>query len=270
MPNHVTNILEFRGNPEDIKRLMYEIKADEYGIGTIDFEKIIPKPKSLDIVCGSETTKAIELYLTSINPNVEYFGSEKMAIAKFNKLIEEITVEKMFYRYKYNLSEDEVLKIKKRCEEEKSNFDDIMNLGKTAVENFINYKATTWYDWCIDNWGTKWNAYDFCENLDEDNKIIFNTAWADVCKVIQKLSEKFPSVYITYRWADEDFGSNIGCVEFFDNKQIYSNIPEDCSKEAYEMASEILGIELEEEYIFNEKTGTYEFREDNEENQINL
>lgn len=38
--------------------------------------------------------------------------------------------------------------------------DDILKLGKTAVTNFINYGSTGWYDWAIENWGTKWNSYD--------------------------------------------------------------------------------------------------------------
>ncbi len=42
MPNHVTNVIELRGNRIEVNNLLEKIKNDEYGIGTIDFDKIIP------------------------------------------------------------------------------------------------------------------------------------------------------------------------------------------------------------------------------------
>ena len=44
MPNHVKNVLTLVGDEEKIKELLEAVKNDEYGIGTIDFEKIIPMP----------------------------------------------------------------------------------------------------------------------------------------------------------------------------------------------------------------------------------
>ena len=46
MPNHVTNILTDEGNPERISELKKNIFSEEFGLGTIDFDKIIPMPKS--------------------------------------------------------------------------------------------------------------------------------------------------------------------------------------------------------------------------------
>ena len=53
-----------------------------------------------------------------------------------------------------------------------------------------------WYHWCIENWGTKWDAdvvgldvqdYDTLE-------ISFNTAWSPPEGVVEKLREKFPEL----------------------------------------------------------------------------
>lgn len=44
MPNHVTNILKFRGEDERLKKIFEDIKNDEIGAGSISFEKIIPMP----------------------------------------------------------------------------------------------------------------------------------------------------------------------------------------------------------------------------------
>ena len=38
---------------------------------------------------------------------------------------------------------------------------DEWELGKAAWRNIRDFGAPTWYDWCISNWGTKWNAYGY-------------------------------------------------------------------------------------------------------------
>lgn len=46
MPNHVTNILTVEGDPERISELKKKIFSEEFGLGTIDFNKIISIPPS--------------------------------------------------------------------------------------------------------------------------------------------------------------------------------------------------------------------------------
>ena len=56
----------------------------------------------------------------------------------------------------------------------------------------------------VDNWGTKWNAFDiemvFDGEDDEDEEVCydFNTAWWGCVPVIDKLAEMFPDVEIEY------------------------------------------------------------------------
>ncbi len=50
------------------------------------------------------------------------------------------------------------------------------NLGEEEREK---YGENNWYDWSINNWGTKWNAVD-TQLVDDTDKILsyqFNTAW---------------------------------------------------------------------------------------------
>ena len=47
MPNHVKNVISLEGNPDRIRQMLEKIKNDEYGIGTIDFNKVIPMPENI-------------------------------------------------------------------------------------------------------------------------------------------------------------------------------------------------------------------------------
>ena len=60
MPNHVTNIITYEGDRKQIAEMLEVIKNDELGIGTVDFQKIIPMPD--DIYTGDLGPKERELY----------------------------------------------------------------------------------------------------------------------------------------------------------------------------------------------------------------
>ena len=47
MANNVTNIIELRGTPDRVQELLDSIANEEYGCGSISFEKIIPMPGNL-------------------------------------------------------------------------------------------------------------------------------------------------------------------------------------------------------------------------------
>ena len=49
MPNHVENIISLSGSEQEIQQMLKRIKSDMFGVGTVDFEKIIPMPESLNI-----------------------------------------------------------------------------------------------------------------------------------------------------------------------------------------------------------------------------
>ena len=80
--------------------------------------------------------------------------------------------------------------------------------------------TNNWYDWSIENWGTKWDAYDtsICEVgtsnsenfiLDKKSKtkvrVYFLTAWSPVPKILSVLSKNFPVKFI-YAYRDEGGG----------------------------------------------------------------
>jgi hypothetical protein len=56
-----------------------------------------------------------------------------------------------------------------------------------------------WYDWQINNWGTKWEPTDISvEQCDEELELTFNTAWSppeDICRAIRN---KYPDVTVSW------------------------------------------------------------------------
>ena len=100
------------------------------------------------------------------------------------------------------------------------------------------FGTDNWYDWQCSHWGTKWNA---SSPSIQDDMIFFETAWSTPYNLLAKLSELFPTIEIQVRFADEDFGHNVGEYTLFAGEEVSSNIPKGGSKEAYIMALEIGG-----------------------------
>jgi len=199
MPNHITNKLHLVGDDEHIKKLIIAIKDDKVGLGSVDFNKILPMPEHIFT-------------------------------------------------------------------------------GDLGTEERKKYSENNWYDWSVENWGTKWNAYGFLGMTSEEklpyasaeehqkahgNILEFQTAWSGVSELMRKLSEIFPNVEIRYGWADEDIGSNVGMETYKNGEIIESDIPECQSKEAYELAFEVFDDEPHNMwYRYDEDEGTYVYDEE--------
>lgn len=85
---------------------------------------------------------------------------------------------------------------------------DLYQKGRRYVENYNKYGHVTWYTWCVEYWGSKWNAYNTNE-INED-MIEFKTAYNYPAPVISKLSKIYPDITIEHYWKDEDMGVNSG------------------------------------------------------------
>ena len=59
-----------------------------------------------------------------------------------------------------------------------------------------------WYDWCYQNWGTKWDAYDREEgDIDEEcgyAEFEFHTAWGPADGIYDKIAEDYPDVSVSW------------------------------------------------------------------------
>ena len=72
--------------------------------------------------------------------------------------------------------------------------------GITRRFQSTGYADDRWYDWRLQNWDTKWDAYDV-EFVDEDPdqfEVEFNTAWSPPEAICHALRELFPDLSISW------------------------------------------------------------------------
>ncbi|MDR0530884.1 MAG: hypothetical protein LBG83_02320 [Oscillospiraceae bacterium] len=106
-----------------------------------------------------------------------------------------------------------------------------------------------WYEAHQRDWATKWGAFGFDGDMPPyepgSDTLQFLTAWSRPAPVLQRLSELYPDVGFYHQWADEDVGHNVGEAWYRDGRCLDAFEPQGGSREAYEMAAEIIGEDLE-------------------------
>lgn len=273
MPNWVANHLTIHGeNAVEVLRSLLTERKEENEAGCcfdFDFNKIIPMPESLLIESGSRTNSCVEMYLTSINPFVDYYGENKVGADEFAKICSAVQATKVFVNYndrlpleEIRLREKETYYRNERNEQKIMTKDEILANGRKAVDNVLTYGAMDWYDWSCKNWGTKWDAVRTQIPDLEIAEVYFDTAWSPVPQLMLALAEKFPDCSIEYEYAEEQAGYYAGRLMFKGGEVIESEPYAEYSKESYEMFFRLWGFE--DEYRFNDEAGTYEQIEDEE------
>ena len=245
MPNHITNQITFGSDSTALaafQQMAQDMRMEGEPLGSFDFNKLLPMPKELNMEAGSRTDQGLKL------------------VREYHQTLAELE------RRKPGLTPAEYVLSLHRCEDEyreKRMADPaVWALGEQAYSNIQRFGSPTWYEWCKRNWGTKWNAYGFPALGKGSDTMEFLTAWDSVPKIITLLSKKYPEQTITYRWADEDIGRNVGEMTLKGGEVIDINVPEGGSREAYEMAAEIMGADLSDYDLCLTADGSgYEYRE---------
>ena len=181
---------------------------------SFDFNKLIPMPDDLKLDAGSIEGDSIACYYLSLNDD------EK------NKLMKLLKSKEASYCHNYwNKYKDDIKKIEnnpKRLNKKINNFNGLFDfdkekqftsineLGKQYVENIKKYNFPQWYDWCVKNWGTKWNVEEdvdivYDKNIDEYD-ISFQTAWSVPTGIVKRYSELCEDDEEFYwEYEDEDY-----------------------------------------------------------------
>lgn len=272
MPNWVTCRLDMGNVSESRRKQIREFVSSENEIEEgrfekieFDFNKIIPMPEELNVHSGSSEDETIALYLAYCRPESEYDESLEIDEETFKEIR---MTDKEAYEWFGRIPKavpiyPDDLKLLSRksnlyCEKE----DEYPALvcGRRYFLNKLLYGHQTWYDWNRAKWDTKWNA---CRSQETDAGWIFETAWSAPLNVIRVLSEIFPEVEFTLRYADEDIGANCGEIHLLSGQIEYEVSDFSSPLEADEFAiSVIYGCSPEEagfKYDNEEERWAYDF-----------
>jgi hypothetical protein len=207
MANFVTNLLTIEGEGAD--NILETLRGENIE-QLIDFNKIIPLPQELlDTQSGGRSNAAMQI-LELIPEELRRDADAVKAYLKDN------------------------LEIALDIDEETAK----------SITNYVTYGYVSWYEWCIDNWGTKWNAGG-CIEQNLPNMLQFDTAWSCPVPIFITLSKMYPNNTFWVEYADEDIGQNCGKYVFKDGTIIDSYEPT-TNEEALEFACELLGFDAEE------------------------
>lgn len=221
MPNHVTNHIKASSE------VLSFIKNEE---NRVDFNKVIPMPEELHKVSvnGAEDFVKFLNGDLPINPSKEDI-LQSLQLSSVVMEIENGGVSKW----------------------DNKRFENFIQM----LKNYRSYGYTSWYEFGIGEWGTKWNAYETC---DIEGGVEFQTAWNAPHQVIKKLTEIFPNEKIEHLWADEDIGSNLG-HRIYQNGQV-----EDINIEDPVDFALTLHEQYRESYKKNPDTGKWKYKADEE------
>ena len=241
MPNWVKNIVRIEGHRDDVAKAI-NLMRDKNIDGYIDFNNIIPMPKRLKLTSGGYDRCYVALYIKTLDD-----------VDKTSLMVKLNDRSVSFYRnylrkysesFTMDISEEKLKSMKCSLERDYKDLLPISmeDVGKAYIDNILEYGADTWYDWCCNNWGTKWNA---CDAEIGDDYLEFETAWSAPFPVISKLSHRFPELTFRHEYADEDLGSNCGIHIYKDGVEVSRDIFGSYDK-AHEFASDLWGYDPED------------------------
>ena len=68
-------------------------------------------------------------------------------------------------------------------------------------------KYPEWYDWCVSNWGTKWDVECFETIMEEDYMVFqFDSAWAPPVPWLEIVAKLFPKLKFTLKYDEPGMG----------------------------------------------------------------
>ena len=139
-----------------------------------------------------------------------------------------------------------------------------IELQKQTMNNLSVYGYATWYDFCVNEWGTKWDvdAYDKVEYDDQHDKngitLGFDSAWAPPCGAMDYLVDQGFTVRLYY----------------YEPGMAFAGIWEDGQDDCYdiggytsETVKEAIPEDLDEMFGISECIAEYEAEEAENENE---
>lgn len=175
MPNHTANNFTVSGPIEDVEQFLKHAKGTD---NELSFNSLLPLPTVL---------KAVSVPVR-IQPQEEI-----------------------------NAAWDEWYKRKDEGKLEKWELEQGRPMGVGITQETYNtlmkeYGVSNWYEWSVQNWGTKWDCYDVREwntavaDKEMTATIYYETAWSPATQLWLTVSKQYPTLTFFHEFADEGGG----------------------------------------------------------------
>lgn len=225
MPNYVTSRCAVHGPAEDVAafRRMTIVKApdDHSDVGgeIFDFRSIIPMPA---VVAEAESSSEAEVGMALIGyrdaPGDAFadLGQHWSARVRNDVAMPDGDIADVAAAYLSKHPSYETQGVKR-----------IAAIAETG--------HPSWYEWSIENWGTKWDAFRYEQVDDDPFTFRFETAWSFPTPIFEKLAALYPTLTFECWTHDEGdcFGGR-GCFNPREGDEPFAFGPGD--DEAYELA----------------------------------
>lgn len=224
MPNWVTNKLFIESFDKD---LIYRIKQF---IDHMNFNTMVPMPETLNIESSNKADIALQIYLhyaynvfnSHLYPLPKYL-MELPVLDKDGNVVPSEEFDKNMSSFSLNphsvlgYPSQDTSYLYTQSDASLRCRGDLYVLGHIMFDNMRMYRAKDWYDWRINNWGTKWNSSHVIENLINDTIVYclmydFDTAWNSPEPIIDRILYYYGNgkVRINYIYGDEGIPENSG------------------------------------------------------------
>jgi len=188
MPNHITQRLTITfPTPFDAKAFIHKHVNKE---NCLDFQSLIPRPEEY------EGSNGLSGYSESVALLAAIMGGEGDTRALARALA--LTVDEV-KDLPPELLQSYALKVA---------FENpmLIRVGLQHRYLLLKYGAGDWYEWSVDNWGTKRDAYSGDQGLSDDGLTLtlqFDTAWGAPHPILAKIAELYPALTFNYMAFDE-------------------------------------------------------------------
>lgn len=191
MPNWCSNHVSIMGNPEQLTAFILAASSNN---SDLSLESLFPCPQSLrDAPAGSD-----EVYYDIVHGELSKFAgyswipaeikNDRDALMSFLTNRSGITIEKG------------------------------REIADLIKHNLETYGVSNWYDWCVKNWGTKWDIEGEGSRLADDHaSYTFQSAWSPPVEAFVTISKSFPELTFDLEYFESGM-SFMGRVEIRDGE----------------------------------------------------
>lgn len=167
-------------------RALEQCRDAHFSGGGFDFNSVVPMPPELDLEDSSASQTGYDALYGDWKVPAQYWTWKEAAAS-------------LGYPFPLDSREQLLACIRSLdCAE--------MYLGpaRQLKENLEKYGHGTWYGWCKEHWGTKWNAEDASVAADPDRLVVtFTTANAFPKQIAAALSKRWPELEVRVLYVDE-------------------------------------------------------------------